>query len=121
MKDTITFHQAAEGTLLDGAGNAAWHLDIDYSGWASRDSGGITVQFLLRTPEGGYAYQGGANLASASEQSNGTVVTFTGSYERVGGPDGGEDMPKSGTLEAVLTWWLDGTTLYAVDIRLEEG
>jgi RNA polymerase sigma-70 factor (ECF subfamily) len=123
----ILFSQTVSGPILGGKGAEARHLYLDYWGSTQASEGSAGFWIFMDTPAGRYRYDASADLASLTEGQDGTFgYTFAGTYEltewpsSAQGADPAPDLPRSGVITLTLRFWADGTSLYEVEVALQE-
>jgi hypothetical protein len=118
--ESVSIAQVAQGSALDSTGRPAWRTYVQYWGSADGTNGQLQYQFRLQTAQGWYTYSGGAVLMSVqSSADGGYIYAFSGGYHLDDAP-GTEPMPHQGSLQILVHFWPDGTSLYATDIALSE-
>jgi hypothetical protein len=123
------YGEKVSGPTVTRNGVPKGQLSVEYYGAVQGAGGNATVWITLDTSEGRFRYQATGSLASARETEDGVVdYSFTGIYAPVEWPvaeDGSPlvtvNAPHDGTFQLDLRFWADGTTLYEVELALQEA
>jgi RNA polymerase sigma-70 factor, ECF subfamily len=125
----VVFSETAVAPRSDSGGSEMEWVHVEY--WGSMiDSSGMTGLWLwVDTPDGTYRFDGRGLLTSVSgTKGEGVTYEFSGNYELAEQPDSSIDPATTdtlplhgGTFELRLRFWLDGTSLYSVGLKLSEA
>jgi len=108
--EDISWYQLAWGPVLDGEGDIAWSVAVEYRAAVQDGVGTMDVRFTIRTPDGSFLYKGIAVVSEAIPNDEGGVTyRFAGSYRaRTSVPEEAV-APRQGQLIASVALWTDGT------------
>jgi hypothetical protein len=125
----VVFSETAVAPRSGNTDSPMGWVHVEY--WGSmHDSSGMTGLWLwVDTPDGTYRFDGRGTLISMSgAKGEGVTYEFSGSYVLAEQPDSLVDPATTdtlplhgGTFELRLRFWLDGTSLYSVDLKLSEA
>jgi len=119
--EDVSWYERAWAPVLDGEGDVAWSVAVEY--WAAVHEGGgrMDVRFTIRTPDGLFLYTGVADLSEAvPDDAGGVTYQFAGSYRAKTSVPDGFVAPRQGQLTASVALWTDGTP-YLGTFALLEG
>jgi hypothetical protein len=125
----VVFSETAVAPRSDSGGSRMEWVHVEY--WGSMvDSSGMTGLWLwVDTPDGTYRFDGRGFLTSVSgAKGEGVTYEFSGSYALAEQQDSSVDpattdaLPlHAGTFVLRLRFWIDGTSLYSVGMKLSEA
>jgi len=119
--EDVSWYQLAWGPVLDGEGDVAWSVAVEYRAAVQDGVGTMDVRFTIRTPDGSFLYTGIAVLSEAIPNDGGGVTyRFAGSYRARTSLSDGIVAPRQGQLTASVALWTDGTP-YLGTFALVEG
>jgi RNA polymerase sigma-70 factor (ECF subfamily) len=113
-----TFSNRIVGAAIaDATGQAAWSVDLRQWGHGSSHS----MEFYVSTIDGTSPYQGSGAMVARTELAwGGWEYTYSGTYERRGGPMEHGDLPQRGRYTATLTFSYKEHRLVAASFSLQE-
>jgi RNA polymerase sigma-70 factor, ECF subfamily len=125
----VIFSETAVAPRSDGTGSRMGWVHVEYWGSMHDTSGMAGLWLWVDTPDGSYRFDGRGILASVTgAKGEGVTYVFSGSYSLVEQPDPSLDSASTdplalqgGTFELKLRFWLDGSSLYSVDLKLSEA
>ncbi|HYZ14619.1 MAG TPA: sigma-70 family RNA polymerase sigma factor [Actinomycetota bacterium] len=125
----VVFSETAVAPRSDSGGSRTEWVHVEY--WGSMiDSSGMTGLWLwVDAPDGTYRFDGRGFLTSVSgAKGEGVTYEFSGSYALAEQQDSSVDPATTdtlplhgGTFVLRLRFWLDGTSLYSVGMKLSEA
>ena len=118
----IRYSQTVTGSLV-GSKRELTRINLEYWGSAKDNAGNAELRLFLDAPAGRYEYRASASLESVNLAEDGSAVySFTGSYALTRAPVASQAiMPNHGSIRLSLSFWSDGTTLYASGLELVEA
>jgi RNA polymerase sigma-70 factor (ECF subfamily) len=122
VDEDLSITQVVQGTASDLLGRPSWPLTLQY--WATTAglvTGQLNYEFNLGSRVGWFTYGGAAQLSSAEELDDGSVVLrFSGDYQLSNAP-GNAQVPRQGSVEIELHVWADGVSVTSTSFSLTEG
>ncbi len=125
----MVFSETAVAPRSDNTGSQMGWVHVEYWGSMDDSSGMAGLWLWVDTPDGTYRFDGRGFLTSVSgAKGEGVTYEFSGSYVLAEQQDSSVDpatmdtLPlHGGTFELRLRFWLDGTSLYSVGLKLFRG
>jgi hypothetical protein len=117
----VRYSQTVTGSLV-GPKRELTRINLEYWGSVKGNAGNADLKLFLDAPAGSFEYRASASLESVNLAEDGSAVySFTGSYALASAPVASAIMPHHGSIRLTLSFWSDGTTLYASSLELVEA
>ena len=125
----MLFSETAVAPRSDSTGSRTEWVHVEYWGSMHDTSGMAGLWLWVDTPDGTYRFDGRGYLASVTgTKGEGVTYVFSGSYALAEQQDSSVDPTTTealplhgGTFELRLRFWVDGTSLYSVAMKLSEA
>lgn len=113
-----SYEGAIAGAISDSTGQPAWPVHLDVA--ATNNT--IAFYFEVRTADGTSPYDASGSQASLStEPWGGWTYSYTGTFQRRGGPPEHADAPRSGSFSVAMTFSWQEQRLVAATFGLTEA